>query len=215
MTQSPEAAVPAASSLTQSPLQRNSQLTEENGSVLEPPGGYGSAGMAHSLHGAVAARRQAITELLFFASVGDRDRCEAAVALSRKTLLTCITLRHTEFGEPAQAHGQLLVARPCAHHRPCWPHCTNQCSHMPAGVKRSAPCGSWMCARSTVWHALACCEAVQELRSVWWQVADKKCCDYDRRTPLCAAHSQVPFPLAFHKSFGRGSRPACHCGTPA
>lgn len=30
--------------------------------------------LAHSLHGAVAARRQAITELLFFASVGDRER---------------------------------------------------------------------------------------------------------------------------------------------
>lgn len=29
-----------------------------------------------SLHGEAAARRQAITELLFFASVGDVDRCQ-------------------------------------------------------------------------------------------------------------------------------------------
>ena len=54
-----------------SPLQRNSQLVEENGR----PAPEEPADTAHSLHGAVAARRQAITELLFFASVGDRDRC--------------------------------------------------------------------------------------------------------------------------------------------
>ena len=54
-----------------SPLQRNSQLEEENGR----PAPEAPTDTAHSLHGAVAARRQAITELLFFASVGDRDRC--------------------------------------------------------------------------------------------------------------------------------------------
>lgn len=54
-----------------SPLQRNSQLVEENGR----PAPEEPTDTAHSLHGAVAARRQAITELLFFASVGDRDRC--------------------------------------------------------------------------------------------------------------------------------------------
>lgn len=33
-----------------------------------------------SIHGASAAKRQAATELLFFASVGDLDRCRAIAA---------------------------------------------------------------------------------------------------------------------------------------
>ena len=60
-----------------SPLQRNSQLVEENGR----PAPEEPTDTAHSLHGAVAARRQAITELLFFASVGDRDRCALTLSL--------------------------------------------------------------------------------------------------------------------------------------
>lgn len=36
--------------------------------------------MQQSLHGETAARRQAITELLFFASVGDLYRCKKIVA---------------------------------------------------------------------------------------------------------------------------------------
>jgi hypothetical protein len=35
---------------------------------------------ALSIHGASAAKRQAATELLFFASVGDLDRCRAVAA---------------------------------------------------------------------------------------------------------------------------------------
>lgn len=34
-----------------------------------------------SLHGEAAARRQAITELLFFASAGDVDRCQKLVEI--------------------------------------------------------------------------------------------------------------------------------------
>ena len=60
-----------------SPLQRNSQLVEDNG--CEVAASKEQINTAHSLHGAVAARRQAITELLFFASVGDRDRCVLTV----------------------------------------------------------------------------------------------------------------------------------------
>lgn len=38
-----------------------------------------AAGNKDSLHGETAAKRQAITELLFFASVGDLHRCKKIV----------------------------------------------------------------------------------------------------------------------------------------
>ena len=50
---------------------------------------------AHSLHGAVAAKRQATTELLFFASVGDIGRiktiCETwGINVSHSQLVCCV-----------------------------------------------------------------------------------------------------------------------------
>lgn len=128
MTQLPEATAPAASSPMQSPLQRNSQLSDENGTAGELSGAYGSAGMAHSLHGAVAARRQAITELLFFASVGDRDRCVGTAVPSCGVQLVSQGNAPAELVKLAQTPGRLQVAQLCARSRP---RCTDICSERP------------------------------------------------------------------------------------
>ncbi len=53
------------------------QQGQQAGTVQQPPAQQEGQ---MSLHGETAARRQAITELLFFASVGDVYRCKRIVS---------------------------------------------------------------------------------------------------------------------------------------
>jgi hypothetical protein len=114
--------------------------------------------LAHgaSLHGENAARRQAITELLFFASVGDVNRCQRI----------CRTWR-------IQACAPRALSQLCCH-------------RCPAAVAQNAvlascsliwqPCTVPVCCESPT----ACCACLP----LPPQPAEPSCCDYDRRTPL-------------------------------
>jgi uncharacterized protein YfiM (DUF2279 family) len=141
-----------------------------------------------SLHGEHAARRQAITELLFFCSVGDLNRCRRiartwriAVSWGGDHLVwdRCGWRPMGQGAGPDWPLTKLQDAWPSMRLHPAWlqQRISTLGLFPPGGVSGCCCC----CCSAPVTRSDA---AAHPSACLPLQPQDDKCCDYDRRTPL-------------------------------